>query len=88
MQWLRNLFGFKEEKKVHGYTIVADNMGFPDIKIGDKFEGAGCGHWFSDQVCTGFYEGNVIGTTTLSIFRKENIRPVKEENTPPKWEHY
>lgn len=73
-------------KSLGGYKIHIDNIGFYDIKVGDKFEGAACGNFFGNQVCQSVDEGEegcVIGSTTLVTFRKCNIRPIKEGNSAP-----
>ena len=49
-------------------------FGVDDIKIGDRFYGYGCGLYWENQECTHINkEGFIHGTTTLCVFKKENI---------------
>lgn len=73
---------------IGGYEIHINGIGFYDIKIGDKFEGAACGHFFSNQKCESVNGEYVIGTTTLVTFRKCNIRPITENAQSPYLETY
>lgn len=68
---------------IYKTKIEFNNKGFYDIKIGDKFEGAACGNWFDNQICTGINGDVVYGTTTCAVFRKEFIRPLLPTNNDP-----
>ena len=68
-------FGFKKPK----------DIGYPDIKVGDKFEGFACGCFFTNQVAKRVNGEFVEGTTNLAIFSKEYIRPIREHNMPPEF---
>lgn len=69
---------------IASYKINLEGCGFDNIKVGDRFEGCACGHFFTDQVCTEINEnGFILGTTTLVVFRACNIRPIHPDNQAP-----
>lgn len=83
------IFSFLSKKKrkeehgdIGGYKINLEGTGFNDIQVGDRFEGCACGHFFTDQTCQSIDGEYVYGTTTLAIFRKENIRPIGAGSPP------
>ena len=69
------LFGEPPCEDVHiPYGPSPHILGEEDVSIGDRFSGYACGHYFTDQTVSGFTEeGLVMGTTTLAVFKKENI---------------
>lgn len=91
--WFRRMLGLKprwvkeienEGEVIYATKLEYNNGGFYDIKVGDKFEGAACGHWFKDQTCLSIEGDMVYGTSTLVIFHKKYIRPILSTNDVPK----
>jgi len=67
-------------RNINNNVLIYDNkpnkeiFGVSSIKKGDKFYGYSCGVLFENQICTDIdKDGNIYGTTTLAIFKKENI---------------
>lgn len=54
-------------------------MGEDSIEIGDKFCGYACGYFFDNQKCTSIEDNFIYGTTTLAVFKKENILKLKNK---------
>jgi len=52
-------------------------MGEDNIEVGDEFCGYACGSFFDNQICTSIQDNLICGTTTLVVFRKENILKLK-----------
>lgn len=83
--------GFKSPKKEElnnkeaviefGYEKPKD-IGFPNIKVVDEFEGFACGHYFTNQIAREVNGDNVFGTTDLVVFSKDYIRPIRDNAEP------
>ncbi len=93
MNWIKKLFEKKpfEKKPQIIYQSKLDTtepLGYMDIQIGDAFEGAACGNWFTDQICQSMEDDFVYGTTRLAVFRKNMIRPINKMDQPIRVEKF